>query len=547
MEYRVFVTSWLGFGVREARSRYVKALLESTANEKNRARLDPCLHAGLRTTLNGTILPPDGPVSGMEPYLVGTGRFKECLRNTFPLLEKDAPCPDEPCLLHGVHSPAIDFDVNHFIGVSEYWHTTHEIFEMGHKDKAYDFNTYQQRVKEFCSRPWDSIVQGVDSKQWRKKVDQKKAYEVCFKASWIISVLHEGIGIPRVGIENTASGGHNGTDEVLDQAKEKGYLDAFQAVKKIDSTEVSWTLGNAVLYASSQVPPLPKGLPVGFGSNIAASGKNGVPDDFQQPGAPYLMPTAPPPQSPTLPMNETTHGPGPGSTHWHDTLFGGHSPRRIPGLFLFLAIVVIAIFFLCGRDRRKRLYRKLLRRSSPRSYHHHYRRRSSKSSPSSSNFFTSTFPRIFSSSKRPSSSSYSSYPAYDHLLEDGMRDFELSPVSSSSDDEAMSMSIPPTIPNTPFTPTFTNTYSDDNNTVLVRSKSSNIMHHNNNSSSNNINNPGAGMGIPPGLDASIGSLGNMDRNGLAVRTESRDRLAPLALAPTNNGRRSRATSPVRHH
>src|SRR5207237_4146402 len=83
-----------------------------------------------------------------KAHLLGTGRFEECLRKVFPLLEKDAPCPDEPCLLNGVHVPAIDFDVNHFIGISEYWHTTHEIFEMAHKDKSYDFNTYQTRVRD---------------------------------------------------------------------------------------------------------------------------------------------------------------------------------------------------------------------------------------------------------------------------------------------------------------------------------------------------------------------------------------------------------------
>lgn len=39
----------------------------------------------------------------------------------------------------------------------------------------------------------------------------------------------------------------------------------------------------------------------------------------------------------------------------------------------------------------------------------------------------------------------------------------------------------------------------------------------------------------------------MDRAGLAVRTESRDHLAPIALGPTTNGRRSRAGSPTRSH
>ncbi|KAK2798753.1 hypothetical protein FQN50_008735 [Emmonsiellopsis sp. PD_5] len=466
-EYRIFVTSWLGFGARQARSRYVKALLEATGNEKNRKRPDPCLPSGLRTTLDGAILPSEGAVSGTDPYLVGTGKFEDCLRETFPLLDKDAPCPDEPCLLNGVHVPAIDFDVNHFIGISEYWHTTHEIFEMAHKDKAYDFNTYQKRVKEFCGQPWDTIKEGVVDHKWGKKVDQETAYEVCFKASWLINVLHDGIGIPRVGIENTMGSGHNGTKEVLAHGKEKGFLDAFQAVNKIDSTEVSWTLGKAVLYASSQVPPLKNGLPVGFGSNVA-----GVPEDFQYPG-PQLLQLP----RPTVPHNETA------SDHWHDTLFKGDTPRRIPGIFLFLFIVAFAVFFLCGRERRKRLYRKMTGRPSSRggSSTYHHRRKG---------FLANKFPFFRRGSH---------HVAYERVLEDGARDFELG--GMSSDEETSS----PTV-----------------------MKNGMVLDHNNSSSLHYSN------------------VGHMDRNGLAVRTESRERLAPLALGPTNNGRRSRATSPVRH-
>ncbi|KAK2784049.1 Golgi apyrase [Onygenales sp. PD_12] len=474
-EYRVFVTSWLGFGARQARSRYVKALLEAAGNEKNRKRPDPCLPSGLRTTLDGSILPSEGAVSGTDPYLVGTGKFEDCLRQTFPLLDKDAPCPDEPCLLNGVHVPAIDFDVNHFIGISEYWHTTHEIFEMAHKDKAYDFNTYQKRVKEFCGQPWDTIKEGVVDHKWGKKVDQETAYEVCFKASWLINVLHDGIGIPRVGIENTLGSGHNGTKEVLAHGKEKGFLDAFQAVNKIDSTEVSWTLGKAVLYASSQVPPLKNGLPVGFGSNVA-----GVPDDFQYPG-PQLLQLP----RPTVPHNETE------SDHWHDTLFKGDTPRRIPGIFLFLFIVAFAVFFLCGRERRKRLYRKMTGRPSSRggiSTYHHRR-------------------KVFFANKFPFFRRGSHHVAYERVLEDGARDFELG--GMSSDEE-------------------TNFGNNNNKSSPTMMKNGMVLDHNNSSSSLYSN------------------VGHMDRNGLAVRTESRERLAPLALGPTNNGRRSRAASPVRH-
>jgi Golgi apyrase len=54
-EYRVFVTTWLGFGVNEARRRYVDALVTSLANPSATEMPDPCLPAGLRMTINGTV------------------------------------------------------------------------------------------------------------------------------------------------------------------------------------------------------------------------------------------------------------------------------------------------------------------------------------------------------------------------------------------------------------------------------------------------------------------------------------------------------------
>ena len=354
-EYRVFVTTWLGFGVNEARKRYVDALITDLANPSITEMPDPCLHAGLTMTINGTIFDASDSALAEQPHLLGTGRFDECLQQTYPLLEKDVPCLDEPCLLNGVHVPAIDFDVNHFIGISEYWHTTHEIFEMGHKDKAYDFNTYQTRVRDFCNQDWGAVQTGVADKTWGKKVDEQTAYEVCFKASWLINVLHNGIGIPRVGIENTDAKDLNGTKDVLQSGEEKGFLDPFQAVNKIKSTEVSWTMGKMVLYAASQVPPIEDTLPVGFGSNVA-----GIPSDFQYPGGSTLTP---------IPGTEHHDEDSSFADQIQDTLFDSDTPRRIPGFLLFMFIISLVLFFLCGRDRRSRMYRKVFgatgRKSGP--------------------------------------------------------------------------------------------------------------------------------------------------------------------------------------
>ena len=352
-EYRVFVTTWLHFGVNEARRRYVESLTSMyKGNHPSQIHThvempDPCLPKGIFMSIEGKPIPTSAVAKTTGNYIIGTGKFDECLHQTYPLLQKDVPCPDEPCLLNGVHVPSIDFDVNHFIGISEYWHTTHEIFEMAYKDKAYDFNTYQQRVQKFCEQDWSTIVSEIEDKTYGKKVDEQTAYEVCFKASWLINILHDGIGIPRAGIENTTSVGLNGTKAVLDSGKEKGYLDPFQAVNKIKSTEVSWTMGKILLYASSDVPVNETALPVGFGSNQA-----GIPKDFHYPGGGGLL------TSTAATKSDKSSGSLTGKLQ--DTLFHSDSPHRIPGMVLLLFIILIGMFYLCGRDRRSRFMNYIL-------------------------------------------------------------------------------------------------------------------------------------------------------------------------------------------
>jgi len=451
-EYRVFVTTWLGFGVNEARHRYVKGLIESYGIDGLQEMPDPCLPTGLRTTLDGDILSKhDDDDLITQRHLLGTGEFNECLRRTLPLLEKDMPCLDDPCLINGVHVPAIDFDVNHFIGISEYWHTTHEVFEMAHKDTSYDFNTYQTRVKDFCEQDWTAIQHGIEDGTWGKKVNEKTAYEVCFKASWLINMLHEGIGIPRVGLENTTTlSGHNGTDGLLDHSKEKEFVDPFQAVNKIKSTEVSWTLGKMVLYASASVPAPEGALPVGFGSN-----EPGIPADFQYPSGGRLQSISDP---------EASSGGHSLTDHIHDTLFKSDAPHRLPGFIFFLLIVIIAAFYLCGRDRRLRIFSSIFSPALPGSRGKRIR----------SSIF-SFLDRIFRRRKEVN---------YDRVAEDGNErlydpdDFELGDIDS-----------------------------DDSEASKLKDRGW--------SSPKRNSRPGRGGSLSPDV---------MDRQGLVVRTESRQNL-----------------------
>lgn len=532
-EFRVFVTSWLRFGVNEARRRFVEALLKASRESNPKELEDPCLPEGLRTTTEDDVfLPGTKTVNGKNPYLIGGGRFDQCLNQTYPLLEKDAVCKDEPCLLGGVHVPAIDFDVNRFVGISEYWHTTHTIFEKGYKDKAYDFNTYQQRISEFCSRDWKSIQEGIDKHTWGKKVTEQTAVKVCFKASWLINILYEGIGIPRVGLESTAGSENNGTKELLNNAKEKGFTESFQAVNKIDDTEVSWTMGKMILYASSQIPPVGDQSPVGFGSNTAS----GVPSDFQFAGS---VPSTSSSPTITTAKNSTAssapHSDPVSDEDWHDTLFVGESPRRIPGFLLFILIMCLAVFLLCGRDRRKSLYRRIFRRGP--SSHPHARPRKR---------------RFFSPLKMPFfRSSSSSGSAYERVLEDGVASdrFELGSLVGDMYEDSEGEGAD-------------NEHSDDSAGSWTGKSSGwatpRIIGGSVGNGAGGLLGGGTedyfvtGSGGVGGVTGKGGiGLGILGRSGLVGRTESRERLVGMVGGggaggvEAATGRRSRRVSPVR--
>ncbi|TVY78185.1 Golgi apyrase [Lachnellula suecica] len=493
-EYKVFTTTWLGFGVNQARERYVEALKDTyrgTDGEVSHLMMDPCLPSGLTTDLHGTPLEnSDGP----DPVLVGTGQFKECVARAYPLLDKDAPCEDQPCLLHGQHVPAIDFDVNHFVGVSEYWHTTHEVFEMAHKDAAYDSIAYQKLVKQFCAAEWDEIKSDVEDEKWGSKVDQKTAQEVCFKAAWLINILHDGIGIPKNGLDGPTHGpGYNATKEIATH-KGKGFLDPFQAVNKIKDMEVSWTLGKMVLYAAGQIPPssTTSALPVGFGSNTA---DGIIPTDFQEAGS----------NANPVPIDTDDSW----SEAAEDLAEKAHS-RSTPGFLLFMLILILIGYVFRKRERRLRLYRTFRRTRRP---------GSPRKGGRSGGFFGASASKLFGGTRGSGGGNY------ERVLEDGTAasEFELGDLDTGSDD---------------------NEYSDSSTSessrvgrasglATPRINFESFTQNQNSSYFEPQPTQGIGLGVTGGGSA-------MDRSGLVVRTESRERLYGVWA-----GRRSRAGSPTR--
>ncbi|KAJ7735295.1 nucleoside-diphosphatase [Mycena maculata] len=280
IHHKVFVTTWLGYGTNQARERYVGQAIND--HEKTRpeggddAVHDPCLPTNLELAEKPVHTGPTSDHAKKTHRLVGTGSFEQCMQKTAPLLNKTAPCPDTPCLMNGVHVPAIDFSVSHFIGVSEYWYSSEHVFGLG---GPYDFVQYERAASKFCARPWSGIVKEheaaraqhrlagdgevekdgelVEIGNWSDKVELSRLEMQCFKAAWVANVLHEGIGMPRI----IDAGGNNTTDgeQVAEQAENKGLgPPTFQSVDTVGDIAISWTLGKMVLEASKEVPPMTK-------------------------------------------------------------------------------------------------------------------------------------------------------------------------------------------------------------------------------------------------------------------------------------------------
>lgn len=272
VHHRVFVTTWLGYGTNQARERYVSAAIDdhlahpsSTSSSTEELVLDPCLPKHLRLTELDVAHKPE-----KSRTLLGTGSFEQCLQRTLPLLNKHAPCPDTHCLFNGVLVPPIDFSASHFIGISEYWYSSEHVFGLG---GSYDVVQYERAASEFCSQDWSNILHqhelsrqgapGGDGQaekagqavKWGPQVEISRLQLQCFKAAWIVNVLHEGIGMPRI----VDPGGNSTThgDKVAQQADRKGLgRPTFQSMDSVGDIAISWTLGKMVLEASKGVPPL---------------------------------------------------------------------------------------------------------------------------------------------------------------------------------------------------------------------------------------------------------------------------------------------------
>lgn len=234
VDHQVFSSTWLGYGTEQARLRYTEHLVSNTTPTADHLIMDPCLPKGLQRAEGGP----------GKPALVGSGSWKKCLELTEPLLNIDAPCTDEPCLFNGQHVPEIDFTAEHFVGISEYWYSSQDVFGLG---DAYNYATFAQKADEFCGRDWQDIDNDFQSKGiYSSQVSLGRLEMQCFKAAWIANVLHVGIKLPKVvkkpNIDDSKIIAETATED----------RPTFRSVDQIKGMSLSWALGKVVQEASMQ-------------------------------------------------------------------------------------------------------------------------------------------------------------------------------------------------------------------------------------------------------------------------------------------------------
>ncbi|KAL4623049.1 ectonucleoside triphosphate diphosphohydrolase 4 isoform X1 [Arapaima gigas] len=222
--YRVYVSTFLGFGGNAARQRYEESIVRKTllqnkllgqhvGESEDTPLLDPCLPRGLKDEVG----PP-----GQRLYLRGTGHFDGCRVLLQPFLNRTNETQSS---LSGVYQPSIDYRNSQFYGFSEFYYCTEDVLRMG---GHYNATKYTRAARSYCATQWDTLKERFDRGLYASHADMHRLKYQCFKSAWMYEVLHSGFSFP--------------TD----------YENLKTALLVYDK-EVQWTLG-AILYRTRFLP-----------------------------------------------------------------------------------------------------------------------------------------------------------------------------------------------------------------------------------------------------------------------------------------------------
>jgi len=257
--YRLFVTTFLGYGANEAIARYHRYLVLSQFEEKyntNRGDsinllgidpehhiLDPCLPLNLKQNIS-IHFDVKNLINAQEAksifkdeadrimvYAIGTGDWDKCYETMSQFVKSSEPyflscSSDDPgCPNAGIKMPPIPLEHTDFYGFSEFWYTTEDIVHMG---GLYSYDNFANASREYCASNWETILNHLEEGKYITH-DVHRLQEQCLKSAWLTVALHEGFKFP------------------------KTFKQLTSASNAVNGQVVSWTIG-ALLYRTRDFP-----------------------------------------------------------------------------------------------------------------------------------------------------------------------------------------------------------------------------------------------------------------------------------------------------
>uniref|UniRef100_A0A3P9C6F3 Ectonucleoside triphosphate diphosphohydrolase 4 n=1 Tax=Maylandia zebra TaxID=106582 RepID=A0A3P9C6F3_9CICH len=166
--YRVYVSTFLGYGGNAARQRYEENLIRNTA-ARNRL-LDQ--HIG--ETVESPLLDPCLPTDLQDEI-----DFDQCRQILQPFLNRTN---DTQTSLNGVYQPAIDYSNSQFYGFSEFYYCMEDVLRMG---GDYNASKYAKAAKSYCATQWKILRERFESGLYASHADLHRLKYQCFKSAWM--------------------------------------------------------------------------------------------------------------------------------------------------------------------------------------------------------------------------------------------------------------------------------------------------------------------------------------------------------------------------
>ncbi|CAI2734055.1 unnamed protein product [Schistosoma spindalis] len=207
--YKLYVKSYLGYGMNAFRKRYEEYLFEmfgiNNSSKQEASRIeDPCLLEGFNVTSEltprrvvGEMLEPASDKFSVQ--YTGTGNMDKCMQNVEPLLNLNQSCSPLPCAINNVAQLDPDFNSMEFYGLSEFYYTLETLKMI--PPVQYNYSLVLRKIEETCSTPWETYLStlrkentNLSEEKFNSFIGFKKL--ICFKASYLVSAFHKGLHFP---------------------------------------------------------------------------------------------------------------------------------------------------------------------------------------------------------------------------------------------------------------------------------------------------------------------------------------------------------------